>query len=161
MTSSTSALSAPAAAREDAAPERLESDATLLSAAGWPVTALNGVQATRQAVLQGMRTARIAHITCHGYFDTHEPLDSGLLLAPAGKRPSKMPESQSVASRLDHLLTARDIAGGALQTKVEIRITRKDGKSEFEFRLMKNPTSTGVLRELATIVSYLLKGPPQ
>ncbi|GAA4097899.1 CHAT domain-containing tetratricopeptide repeat protein [Actinomadura miaoliensis] len=103
------------AAREDTAPERLESDASLLSEAGWPVTALTGTRATRQAVLRGMRDARIAHITCHGYFDPHEPLDSGLLLAQAGERPSKMPESRPLTSRLAHLLTARDIARGALQ----------------------------------------------
>lgn len=103
------------AAHEDSAPDQLESDATLLSAAGWPVTALAGPGVTRQAVLDGMRNAHIAHITCHGYFDVHEPLDSGLLLAHAGKRPSKMPETQSVRSRLEHLLTVRDIARGALQ----------------------------------------------
>jgi Effector Associated Constant Component 1 len=46
-----------------------------------------------------------------------------------------------------------------LQTKVDIKITRKDGKSEFELRVTKNATSTRVLRDLAAIVSRLLQGP--
>lgn len=103
------------AAREDSNPAQLESDPALLSAAGWPVTALTGTQATRQTVLRALGEAHIAHITCHGYFDRHEPLDSGLLLAQAGKRPSKLLKNQSITSRLDHLLTVRDIARGALQ----------------------------------------------
>ncbi|GGJ59285.1 hypothetical protein GCM10010121_082500 [Streptomyces brasiliensis] len=106
------------AAREDPVPERLEGDAELLSAAGWPVIALTGEDATRQAVLHRLGTAAIAHITCHGYFDTREPLDSGLLLAQNGRRPSKMPAGQSVIARLDHLLTARDLARSALPTRL-------------------------------------------
>lgn len=48
-----------------------------------------------------------------------------------------------------------------LQTKVDIKITRKQGKSEFEFRLTKNPTSTSILRDLAAVVARLFNGPPQ
>ncbi|MFI8263776.1 CHAT domain-containing protein [Streptomyces sp. NPDC085665] len=106
------------AAREDPEPQRLEDDAELLRAAGWPVTALTGEQATRQAVLDRLGTAAVAHITCHGYFDTREPLDSGLLLAQNGRRPGKMPEGQSLIARLDHMLTARDLARSALPTRL-------------------------------------------
>lgn len=48
-----------------------------------------------------------------------------------------------------------------LQTKVDIKITRKQGKSEFEFRLTKKPTSTSILRDLTAIVARLFNGPPQ
>ncbi|WP_328764882.1 CHAT domain-containing protein [Streptomyces sp. NBC_00272] len=106
------------AAREDPVPEQLEGDAELLRAAGWPATALTGEHATRQAVLQRLDTAAVAHITCHGYFDTREPLDSGLLLAQNGRRPSKLPEAQSLIARLDHMLTVRDLARRALPTRL-------------------------------------------
>ncbi|GAA4097897.1 effector-associated constant component EACC1 [Actinomadura miaoliensis] len=48
-----------------------------------------------------------------------------------------------------------------LQTKVDIKISRKDGRSQFEFRLTKNPTSPGALRDLAATVTRMLQGPPQ
>ncbi|PJM91452.1 CHAT domain-containing protein [Streptomyces sp. CB01373] len=106
------------AAREDPVPGRLEGDAGLLKAAGWPATALTGEDATRQAVLDRLGTATVAHITCHGYFDTREPLDSGLLLAQHGRRPSKMPGGQSLIARLDYMLTARDLARNVLPTRL-------------------------------------------
>ncbi|MFK0047442.1 CHAT domain-containing protein [Streptomyces sp. NPDC090741] len=89
-----------------------------MRAAGWPVTALTGEQATRQAAHDRLGTAAFAHITCHAYFDTREPLDSGLLQAQNGRRPSKMPEGQSLIARLDHMLTARDLVRSALTTRL-------------------------------------------
>ena len=106
------------AAREDPEPARLEGDAALLSEAGWQVTAIAGVEATRQAVLEALSTADIAHITCHGYADVRLPLDSGLLLAHNGRRPSKLPAEQSIATRLDHLLTVGDLIGQAVPLRL-------------------------------------------
>ena len=45
-----------------------------------------------------------------------------------------------------------------LQTKVDIRVTRKEGKSEFEFRVTKSPTSGTTLAQLAAILARLFKG---
>ncbi|MER6134484.1 CHAT domain-containing tetratricopeptide repeat protein [Streptomyces sp. NPDC001815] len=109
-------LCAGVAAHEDPVPERLERDAEMLAAAGWQVNTLTGVQATRQAVLEALGVAGIAHITCHGYFDQRNPLDSGLLLAQGGRRPSKLP--QPAIDRLAHLLTARDFTRAALATQL-------------------------------------------
>ncbi|MET8248677.1 hypothetical protein ABZV31_32370 [Streptomyces sp. NPDC005202] len=47
-----------------------------------------------------------------------------------------------------------------LQTKVDVRIKRKDGRTEFEFRLAKEPASAGLLKELAAAVLRLWNGPP-
>ncbi|MFC8721049.1 CHAT domain-containing protein [Kitasatospora sp. NPDC057198] len=104
------------AAQEDPDPGRLEQDAELLGAVGWPVSTVHGTQATKDAVLRGLRGSRIAHLTCHGYFDTAEPLDSGVLLAHGGSRPSKLLDRLPVTTRLSHLLTARDIARTATST---------------------------------------------
>ncbi|MFF9508628.1 CHAT domain-containing protein [Streptomyces sp. NPDC014724] len=98
------------AAREDPAPERFENDADLLAVPSWSVDRLTGTAADRQEVLRRLATARIAHLTCHGYFDRREPLDSGLLVSHDGKLPSKAPGQLSVRARLDHLITVREFA---------------------------------------------------
>lgn len=103
-------LCAGVAAREDPAPELLERDAELFAAPGRPVRELTGTEATREAVLAALREARTAHLTCHGYFDSRRHLDSGLLLAHAGRRPTRHPSAQPVNVRHDHLLTPRDLA---------------------------------------------------
>jgi CHAT domain-containing protein len=98
------------AAREDPAPERFENDAGLLTVPSWSVDLLTGTAADRHTVLRRLATAQIAHLTCHGYFDRREPLDSGLLVSHDGKLPSKAPGQLSVRARLDHLITVRDFA---------------------------------------------------
>ncbi|WP_378739046.1 hypothetical protein [Nocardia brasiliensis] len=50
---------------------------------------------------------------------------------------------------------------GWLQTKVDLRIKRKDGKTEFEFRVTKDAASASVLNQLATAVLRMWNGPPQ
>ncbi|GGJ59283.1 hypothetical protein [Streptomyces brasiliensis] len=49
---------------------------------------------------------------------------------------------------------------GWLQTKVDIRIKRKEGKAEFEFRLTKTTSSAVLLRELSAVIARLLGGGP-
>ncbi|WP_346166534.1 CHAT domain-containing protein [Streptomyces javensis] len=119
------------AAREDPVPARLEGDAALLAEAGWQVAGPSGEAADRTAVLAGLRTASIAHLTCHGYADRQEPLDSGLLLAYGGRRPSKLPAALSVRTRLEHLLTARDFARDRLE--VDLLTLRACGTGNDEF----------------------------
>ncbi|MFI7231926.1 CHAT domain-containing protein [Nonomuraea angiospora] len=102
------------AAREDPDPAALERDGDLLRAAGWAVEELSGTNAVRQAVLDALRTRRMAHLTCHGHFDAVNPLDSGLLLADGGERPSREPAALSMPQRLRHLLTVGDLAGAGI-----------------------------------------------
>ncbi|MDT7802104.1 MAG: hypothetical protein QOI78_5537 [Actinomycetota bacterium] len=47
-----------------------------------------------------------------------------------------------------------------LQLKVDIRVERKDGKTEFEFRVAKEPASSSLLKDLAAAVLRLWNGPP-
>src|SRR5688572_10520770 len=46
-----------------------------------------------------------------------------------------------------------------LQTKVDIRVSRKDGRTEFEFKLAKAATGPATIRRLAEVVAGLLTGP--
>ncbi|SNT53904.1 hypothetical protein SAMN05443665_10414 [Actinomadura meyerae] len=47
-----------------------------------------------------------------------------------------------------------------LQTKISIRVRRRDGGWEFDFRLDKQPVPASVLRHLAEIVTRVLGSPP-
>jgi hypothetical protein len=47
-----------------------------------------------------------------------------------------------------------------LQTKIDIRVSRKDGKSEFEFRATKAATQPALLRQVAETVAGILGAPP-
>ncbi|MFJ5927690.1 CHAT domain-containing protein [Kitasatospora sp. NPDC092948] len=103
------------AAREDADPQRLEGDAEFVTRPGLRRSELRGVAATPHTVLTGLAGARVAHLSGHGWYDRIEPLDSGLLLAHAGQRPSKYPLTVDIGTRLRHLLTARQILDAGLR----------------------------------------------
>ncbi|MEU7305218.1 CHAT domain-containing tetratricopeptide repeat protein [Streptomyces sp. NPDC007206] len=111
-------LVAGVAAGEDPVPERLEHDIDFIApehAGRESVTEVGGLSATPDAVLAGLRAARVAHLTGHGWFDRTEPLDSGLLLAHDGQRPSKYPPEVEIRTRLRHLLTARHLLDSGLR----------------------------------------------
>jgi CHAT domain-containing protein len=102
------------AAVEDLAPEMLESDVELLRAAGWQATGISGPAVTRDEILRNLEGRPIAHLTCHGHFDAAEPMDSGLLLASQGQRPSKIPTATSILTRQKHLLSARHLSASPI-----------------------------------------------
>jgi CHAT domain-containing protein len=58
-----------------------ESEAAAVARAFPNATVLRHEQATREAVLDGLATHRLAHLICHGTSDLVTPLDSHLLLA--------------------------------------------------------------------------------
>ncbi|WP_330300248.1 CHAT domain-containing protein [Streptomyces sp. NBC_00503] len=94
------------AAQEDPNPELFRTDGTLLKSAGWQVTELTGSDAHSSAVLHALRTADVAHFTCHGYADPANPMESGLVLSPLGASapPTKHIRRLSVAQRSAVLL---------------------------------------------------------
>ncbi|WP_329375411.1 hypothetical protein [Streptomyces sp. NBC_01483] len=47
-----------------------------------------------------------------------------------------------------------------LQTKVDLRIRRRNGSTDFDFRLTKEAAETGTLRKLTSMLAELLTGPP-
>ncbi|MFJ5030208.1 CHAT domain-containing protein [Streptomyces sp. NPDC088560] len=115
-------LVAGVAAEEDPDPERLEHDIDFIAPFISPghagrdaVTEVGRLSATPDAVLAALRAARVAHLTGHGWFDRAEPLDSGLLLAHDGQRPSKYPPEVEIRTRLRHLLTARHVLDAGLR----------------------------------------------
>ncbi|MFE6281243.1 CHAT domain-containing protein [Streptomyces sp. NPDC057877] len=77
-----------------------------------PVRVLTGTDATPDAVLSALPEHDLAHITCHGYADTDDPLDSCVLLSDGRARPDARWEGHDLRDRLDFLLRARDLARG-------------------------------------------------
>ena len=97
------------AADTDAHPEYFEADAQLFDGYGEVEVAL-GAAATPERVLNGLRSADIAHLTCHGFVDAHDPLGSGLLLSDGSQRPSRRRHAVPVLERGRFALTSRQLA---------------------------------------------------
>lgn len=95
--------------RVDAHPEFFEQDDQLFAPDCWQVTADIGVSAaTKGRVLQQAGNYDVVHLTCHGYFDEKDPLNSGVLLSNGQEKPPRDPGRVSILERSHYLLTARD-----------------------------------------------------
>ncbi|HEU5230207.1 MAG TPA: CHAT domain-containing tetratricopeptide repeat protein [Ktedonobacteraceae bacterium] len=105
--------------RSDTQPEFFEQDDQIFAPNFWRVTADIGVSvATKGRVLQHASDYDVVHLTCHGYFDDKDPLNSGLLLANGQDKPPRDPRTVSILQRSQYLLTARDF----LRTSMHARI---------------------------------------
>lgn len=82
--------------------------------------------------------------------DTAEPV-SRILADPPADAQLSVEAAATVAVVLGALITW-------LQTKVDIQVTRKDGKTEFEFRLTKDTTDSAGIRRIVEVVSGVLTG---
>ncbi|WP_158634473.1 CHAT domain-containing tetratricopeptide repeat protein [Amycolatopsis sp. WAC 01375] len=110
------------AAREDLVPENFERDQDLLTVEGRPPRSVVGIDATPSTVLAGIANARIAHLTCHGSIDRSEPLESGLLLAHDGVRPSNDPRRSGLEQRRGHVLSVGELAD--IETSLRLLVLR-------------------------------------
>jgi tetratricopeptide (TPR) repeat protein len=108
------AFCAGVAALEDLDPEAIEGDAAIFTSIGLAVDEVHGLRATAADVLEGLRSRKLAHITCHGHYDARHPLDSGLLLSDGDGRPSRYAFRMPLYRRLRHLLTVGDMAGAGI-----------------------------------------------
>ena len=97
------------AAREDLHPDYVEHDDELFAGDRWDVLADSGPAVSKQHALRSSFGRRILHLTCHGYFNERSPLDSGLLLADGGERPSRRMERVSALEQARTILTAREV----------------------------------------------------
>ncbi|HLG64180.1 MAG TPA: CHAT domain-containing tetratricopeptide repeat protein [Ktedonosporobacter sp.] len=105
--------------RVDAHPEFFEQDDQLFAPDCWQVTADIGVSAaTKERVLQQAGNYDVVHLTCHGYFDEKDPLNSGVLLANGQEKPPRNPGSVSIMERSQYLLTARDFLRIAMGARI-------------------------------------------
>ena len=107
------------AAAGDVHPEYFERDADILSGTPCEVTLAFGAQsAARSQLLAALPRHDIVHLSCHGFFDSADPLGSGLLVSDGRRNPPRDPWSLSVLERRTFLVTARDL----LQTRLASRL---------------------------------------
>lgn len=95
---------------EDMHPEFFEQDAEIFDRRIFEVTSKAGVLETARArVLDALPLYNIIHLSCHGYFEEKNPLNSGLLLSDGRRKPPRDPWSVSIMERHGFLLTVRDL----------------------------------------------------
>jgi tetratricopeptide (TPR) repeat protein len=112
------AFCAAVAARDDVDAAAVESDAELFTTLGLPVDEVHGLAATPAAISAGLRSRRIAHVTCHGFYDPRRPAESGLLLSDGRGRPARDPSRMSLPERLGHLLTVGEMADRGVDVRL-------------------------------------------
>jgi hypothetical protein len=120
--------------------------AALLDGAGLPRGAVDTLGSAAAATAAARRL--LAH-TLHDP-DTAEPAGQIVADPPADEQMSV--EAAVAAAVVLGALVAW------LQTKVDIKVSRKDGKNEFEFRMTKAATGPAGIRRIAEVVSALLTG---
>jgi hypothetical protein len=103
---------------ESDTPEHFEADAAVFARSHAEVTVVTAEQATPDAVVAGIRSADIAHVSCHGFVDVRDPLGSGLLLSNGTQRPSSRHHLVPVFERAAFELTVRQLAREQLQTEL-------------------------------------------
>ncbi|CCK32531.1 hypothetical protein BN159_8153 [Streptomyces davaonensis JCM 4913] len=87
-----------------------EEDDALLSEGPWSaVSRVAGLAATPGAVRTALGEADLAHVTCHGFTDTDDPLEAALLFSDGRSRPSRNWEPHNVPAQARYLLRVRDV----------------------------------------------------
>ena len=105
------------AAAEDQHPEFFEADhAAFARRPG--VLSLTGEDVTPAAVIDGLRSAEVAHVSSHGFVDVRDPLGSGLLLSDGKRRPSRRTQSVPIFERAAFELTVRQLMEQRMETQL-------------------------------------------
>lgn len=113
--SPTRALAVGVAALEDRNRDHIEDDSHIFDSLGAAVITLRGKDATPSAVRAALTETDVAHITCHGFVDTHDPLGSALLLSDGQTRPSRRRHAVPILERGRFELTVRQLMDESFQ----------------------------------------------
>jgi CHAT domain-containing protein len=80
---------------------------------------MNGPQAAApEQIFAQLPDHDIVHLTCHGFFDDRDPLQSGLILGDGRQRPPREQHGMSVRQRRPYLITAEELL--TLRLKAEL-----------------------------------------
>lgn len=97
-------------AADDPHPEYFERDQAIFNPKDWTVTTGFGLEgSSRRNLLAELPRHDLIHLSCHGYFDNLNALDSGLLVSDAHNKPPRDLRSLSVMERPRFLITVRDL----------------------------------------------------
>jgi tetratricopeptide (TPR) repeat protein len=114
------ALVAGVAAAQDRHPEFFENDGDLLSSAVWEVENRPGLLAGKHSTQAAFAGRDLVHLTCHGFFNSSRPLDSGLVLSDGYERPPRDPHGLPVSRRRDFVLTAGELLSQSLTADLAV-----------------------------------------
>lgn len=97
-------------AAEDPHPEYFERDQAIFNLNDWTITTGFGLEgSSKRNLLKELPRHEVIHLSCHGYFDDLNSLDSGLLVSDARNKPPRDLRSLSVMDRPRFLITVRDL----------------------------------------------------
>jgi hypothetical protein len=107
------------AAREDAHVELFEGDADLFAGEAWSCTADVGpAMASKDRVLNGLTSADVIHLTCHGVFSPGFAARTGLMFSNGTDRPPRTDHELSPAMRKRFLLSVADLLGREVSARL-------------------------------------------
>ena len=107
------------ASREDVYPEFFEEDHKIFDKKVYNIHTDQGKHtANKGRILNQLDKYDVIHLTCHGYFNSTDPMNSGLLFSNGEERPPRNPLSISIMERNRYLITVRDF----LQTRMQSHI---------------------------------------
>jgi tetratricopeptide (TPR) repeat protein len=105
-----SALVLGVAGADDVHPGYFEGDEDLLSGGPFAVDVMSGPGgASRANAIRALPHYDLLHLTCHGFYDSADPLRSGLLLSDGVERPPRDPRGLPINRRARMVLTAADV----------------------------------------------------
>jgi tetratricopeptide (TPR) repeat protein len=100
---------------DDSQPQYFESDAELFDTERWDLTAAFGVkQAARKSVLSSLARQAVVHLSSHGFFDSRDPLNSGLVFSDGTAKAPRNLNDVPLLDRQNFLVTARDLMRASL-----------------------------------------------
>lgn len=100
---------------DDAEPQYFENDGEIFDSERWCLTSAFGVkQATRDAVLSNLDGKAVVHLSCHGFFDSRDPLNSGLVFSDGAAKAPRNLHDLPFLERGRFLVTARELMRASL-----------------------------------------------
>lgn len=118
-TGTSSAFVGGTSAAEDPHPEYFECDQAMFDPKDWNVTAGFGIEgSSRRNLLAGLPRHDVIHLSCHGYFDDLNALNSGLLVSDGASKPPRDLSSVNAMERQRFLITVRDL----LRTRLKAQL---------------------------------------
>ena len=118
-TGESSVFVAGTSAAEDPHPEYFERDQAIFSPRDWNVTEGFGIEgASRRNLMAGLPRHDVIHVSCHGYFDELNALNSGLLVTDGHSKPPRDLKSVNAMERQGFLITARDLLRTRLKAQM-------------------------------------------
>lgn len=113
------AFAAGVSSADDLHPEYFEGEAEFFEPARWDLQTAFGVkEGTRDSVLSSLAGQTVIHLSCHGFFDSRNPLESGLVFSNGRERAPRDLHDVPFVERQGYLVTVRDLMRASLNAEL-------------------------------------------